>query len=459
MRPVESERAPLCVALLFVSLTSLLGCERAAAPRPPLVLLISVDTLRRDALRAFDPAAPPLPHLDAFAAESARFERTASVASWTLPAHASMLTGLYPDRHGATAPSVGLASEVATLAERFEAGGYETIALTHGGYLDRKYGMDRGFARYSTTPPKTESADDALRGIFDEAAALLAARSDERPLFLFLQTYAVHDYFRLQPWAVESLKAKPQRPAPEYAECLQGMRRCDAEEWQLLRDLYAAELRTLDASFGRMRSALEAAGLWSTAVLLLTSDHGEGFEPERHRIHHGGRLHEDQIRIPMLVHGPGIAARSLAAPVSLIDVAPTLLELAGQGAPPGLDGRSLAPLLRGAPEPDPGPALFAVEHHSSWWGDTRTKAASLRSRPLAVAVIEGDRWYLRSPRGEEVYDLESDPRQERDQSAERSDLDALRALAARRDVDRAESPRVETSAELVERLRALGYAE
>lgn len=435
------------------------GCAPAPQPPPPLVLLISVDTLRRDALRAFDPAAQALPHLDALAAESVRFERAASVASWTLPSHASMLTGLHPDRHGATDPSVALSLEVATLAERFRDGGFETVALTHGGYLDRRYGMDRGFDRYAATVPQTERAEDALRSLFDEAAALVAAREDPRPLFLFLQTYAVHDYFRLQPWAVEQLGAKPALPAPSYAACLQGVRRCDASEWQTLRDLYAAELRTLDASFGRLRAALEAKGIWAPSVVLLTSDHGEGFDPARHRIHHGGRLHEDQIRIPMLVRGPGLAPRALAEPVSLVDVAPTLLELAGLPPPPGLDGRSLAALLRGGAETAGEAPLFAVEHHSTWWGDARTKVASLRARPLAVAVIDGDRWYVRSGDREEVYDVAADPRQERDLGAEAPGADALRALAARRDVERAESPRVETTAELVERLRALGYVE
>lgn len=423
------------------------------------MLLISVDTLRRDALRAYDPAAPPLPHVDAFAAESVRFDRAVSVASWTLPAHATMLTGLAPDRHGATDPRVGVLASVPTLAERFRGAGYETIGITHGGYLDRRYGVGRGFDRYSDAPARAATAADAQHSVFDEAAALLRDRTDARPLFLFLQTYSVHDYFLLRPWAVEQLATKPPKQAEEYVACLQGTRRCDAEEWQLLERLYAIELRNFDAGFGRLRAALAEKGLASDAVAVLTTDHGEGFDPARRRIHHGGRLHEDVIRIPLLVRAPGLAPRAVATPASLVDLMPTLLALAGIEPPADLDGVSLAPLLRGGPEGERARPLFAVEHYASWWMDARTRAAEVQPRPLSVAVIDGDRWYLRAGKREEVYDVASDPHQERDLRAVASDLDALRALAARRDVDRADSAPIEGTDELRERLRALGYAE
>src|SRR5688572_13996204 len=109
--------------------------------RPPHVILISIDTLRRDALAAFEPGAGALPALDRLAAESVRFEHALSSASWTLPAHASLLTGLYPDRHGATDRRVTLAAEVATLGELLAARGYETAAFTGGGFLDPEYGL------------------------------------------------------------------------------------------------------------------------------------------------------------------------------------------------------------------------------------------------------------------------------------------------------------------------------
>jgi arylsulfatase A-like enzyme len=451
-------RRSLAVIVVVVAIATALGCARDAA-LPKLVLLISVDTLRRDALRAFDQAAMPLPHVDAFAQESVRFERAVSVASWTLPAHASMLTGLGPERHGATDPRVTLSTEVATLAERFGAAGFETAAITHGGYVDRRYGFGRGFESYADEPAPAKTEADAERSVFDLAAELLRTREDPRPLFLFLQTYSVHDYFLLRPWAVSQVEEQPALERHEYAECLQGKRLCKPSDWAYLRKLYAAELRTFDAAFGRLLAALDAAGLARDAVIALTTDHGEGFEAERGRIHHGGRLHEDVIRIPLLLRAPGLAPRAVSTPVSLIDVMPTLLDLAGLPVPNGLDGVSLAGLARGEAESVGDRPLAAGEHYTIWFLDARTPAPEVRPRPYSLALIDGDRWYLRTGQVEEIYDVAADPRQTRNEGEGAPDLAALRAKAAGADVDRVETPRIESSDELSARLRALGYVE
>src|SRR5574341_2544240 len=137
MAGLRSLLAGLCLA----------ACGGSA--RPPDVVVISVDALRRDALAAFDPAAGPLPELDALAAQSVRYENALSTASWTLPAHASLFTGLYPDRHGATDQRVTLAAEVETLAGALARRGYHTVGLTGGGFLDASYGLGRGFERYA----------------------------------------------------------------------------------------------------------------------------------------------------------------------------------------------------------------------------------------------------------------------------------------------------------------------
>jgi arylsulfatase A-like enzyme len=113
----------------------------------PDILLVSIDTLRRDALRAFSPQAPPRPHLDALADRSVRMTSAVSTASWTLPAHASMLTGLLPHRHGAISPRHRLAAGAITLAELLGRAGYETVAFTDAGYVSAQFGLARGFLR------------------------------------------------------------------------------------------------------------------------------------------------------------------------------------------------------------------------------------------------------------------------------------------------------------------------
>ncbi|RIL05707.1 MAG: hypothetical protein DCC71_09415 [Proteobacteria bacterium] len=428
----------------------LLACACGAPARPPDILLFSVDTLRRDALRAYAPDAQELPHFDALAAQSARFTRAVSTASWTLPAHASMLSGLHPDRHGATDPGAQIAPSVALLAERLAARGYQTIGITEGGYLHRKYGFERGFASYR------DVKHAAGRGSCDDARDFLAAGRDGRPLFLFLQTYAVHDYFQVRPRAAELLAAPPPRAdAAKFVACLRGTHACDAGEWRTLRALYAAELRRLDDCAGALVAALPGA---DASVVVVTSDHGEGFDPARGRIHHGGRLHEDQLRIPLLLRAPGAVARDADVPASLVDVMPTLLALAGAETPAGLDGRSLAPWL-GSPtrESDDRPQR-AFEFHYSWWQGARIEPSEQRQRPHALALIEGDHWYLRDAAGESLYDVAADPEQRRDLAAE-TDLGALRRAAEERAGPRVETPRVESDAELRRQLEALGYVQ
>lgn len=440
-------------ALLLLSFV--LACGQPA--RPPDVVLFSVDTLRRDALRAFDPNAQPLAQLDTLAAESQRFTQAVAVASWTLPSHASMLTGLYPDHHGATDPRVQLSPDVRTLAELMQQRGYETIGITEGGYLNHKYGFARGFERYDDREPQTPPGAAALRTACDEAIDAIRERTDARPLFLFLQTFAVHDYFRLRKGTPEQLDAPPKLGAVAYLACLRGAEKCDAATWQDLRALYDAEVRNLDRCVGGLREALVAAGRWDTTLLIVTSDHGEGFDPEHGRIHHGGRLQEDVVRVPLLARVPGVAGRDVAAPASSIDLLPTLAELVGADAIAGLDGRSLAPWLRGESGDAAARPLFASEFYYSWWQGARIDANEIRPRPHATAFIDGDRWLLRTGDREELYDLRTDPQQRTNLVATTPDVAAIRAAAARDDL-RVETPRLESDDALRAQLEALGYA-
>ena len=459
---MRSRAARLGIALL---LGCLAAC-RATPPARPDIVLISIDTLARSALQAYDPEAPPLPNLDRFAREAVRFDDAIAAASWTLPSHASLMTGLYPDRHGATDPRVAISPSVATIAEALHLAGYETVAFTDGGLVSKNFGFARGFERYddwardphpeqiprSGAPPPIHGAD-----IFDRAIAFAAQRGHgTRPFFLFLHTYAVHDYYALHPWATAGLTLDG-RTSPDLVSCLHGVTHCDAATWQLLRALYHAEVVHLDAAFGRLLDALRSSGLEKTSVVVLVSDHGEGLDPERGRMHHGGRLDEDLIRVPLLVHAPWLAPRNVLEPVSLVDVMPTLLELTNALRPEGLDGSSFAPLLRGAGSDGSKRAIYAMEYFWSWPDGKRAFAQTVRARPLAVAAIQGGRWYIRSGEREQLFDL-ADARQLHELPLDADAAGPREAIAARMQ-DRAVSLPTERLEELHEQLHALGYVE
>jgi arylsulfatase A-like enzyme len=458
--------------VLLRPLLGLLVLGSGGCSRPPEfnVLLISVDTLAHPAIPGFGQSAAALPRLSGFVAASRSFTRACSTASWTLPAHASLLTGLYPDRHGAIHPALRMGSDLPTLAEQLREAGMETVAFTDGGYLDAAYGFDRGFDRYDTRVARGSGsgptlprggAPEAVHGesLFDRALAWLETRNpDTAPFFLFLQTYAVHDYYRLHPWATEGLEEPPRRNDEELYEILVGKRRGTEEDWAALRELYAREVAHLDAALGRLLALLEERGLASSTYVILVSDHGEGFEPRRGRIHHGGRLHADQLRIPLVVCGPGIPPGEESHPVSLVDLPPTILELLDVEPEGDLDGVSFAGLLRGGAEP-PGRPLFAFEYYMSWSGGRRREPTTFSWNLLGAAVIEDSRWWIRDGSGEQLYDMGKDPAQEHNLAAKAEDRQNLASRLEQR------GPRIPPlnpgpgNEALTESLRALGYLD
>ncbi len=456
----------LSAIVLAAALALPSGCIVRAQPRPN-VLLISIDTLNRSALRAFDPGAPALPHLDALTRRARAFDEAISPASWTLPAHASLLTGLYPDRHGATHGSVRIAEAVDPLAARLSRAGYETVGYTDGGFVSGIYGFAEGFDRYEglegrpdvRDDPSTEARDADL---FARARAFLAERgrraAEQRPFFLFVQTYSVHNYFKVRSWARQPGREGAYRESGEYLACLLGREACSPEDWEVMRELYAAELHHMDAGVGRLLATLEEQGLADSTLVVLLSDHGEGFEPGLARIHHGGRLHADVLRVPLLVAGPGVEPGRSRHPVSLVDVAPTLLDWIGEPAEDGLDGISFAGALRGEAAPEARP-LYGMEYAFTWQEGPRLEMSGPIPKPLALAVVGGDGWYIGSAAGQELYALESDAGQTRNLAADPMRLEPHRQASRARAGLTPPAERLGDDPELVEQLRALGYLD
>lgn len=455
--------------LLFVAvlLGLAVGCTDGELRRPN-VLVLSLDTLNRNAQRAYDPDADPLPGFDQLARESLVFERCYSTAPWTLPAQASLLTGLYPDRHGATQPRLRLSPDVQPLAEHLSQAGYETVGFSDGGFVDARFGLATGFGRYNETVEDAELASLDLprdghfsqvagESLFDRTIEYLEERQDDEPFFAFVQTFSVHEYYRARPWATAGMDPRRLRKEKYYLQCLKGQREGTPGDWRTLRALYQAEMHHLDAGLARLLDAIDRLGLRESTVLIVVSDHGEGLDPERGRISHGGRLHADLIRVPLLVRGPGIRPGRTDEPVSLVDVAPTVLDLAGLGEPPELDGESLIDVLYGGAEL-PERTLYAQCHAFAWNDGARVQLDGIRSEPASLAVITEGMWYIRSEStGEELYREDEDPDQLEDLVGRSDELDELRRLAADRVVPRVQATLLRDDGETQARLSELGY--
>jgi len=440
----------------------LAGCG-AETERPPHLILISLDTLNRSALRAYDENAQELPAIDAFCSESQRFEHAYSAASWTLPAHGSLFTGLYPDRHGATDRRVTLSDEARTLAQGLAARGYETVGFNGGGYLSEEYGMGRGFEYYDSHVRDKTGPSETGAQLFERVQGYLKQRGQSsRPLFLFLHSYAIHNYYDVRPEIAEDFPNTEFLSRKEYIDCALGRKDCEPQTWRQMKRLYRAELDDFDRAFARLVEALREAGVWDDAVVIFMTDHGEGFEPDRYRKHHGGRLHADQVHIPLLVRLPeGRGAEltgAVRAPVSIVDVLPTLFDFAGARPYEGIDGRSFAPLLglEGQYESRP---VYAMEHYFAWQKGRRSLPGKTISQlPVSSAVIDDEGWYIRHGNGrEELFDARADYEQRTNLAPAGGGIEDLRRLLKERARPRIQTPLRVVAPKLDENLKDLGY--
>lgn len=425
-------RAFAAIAALLLVLP---GCG-GPAPRGPApdVVVVLVDTLRPDHLGFHGYERAMAPFLAELAAESAVFLNARSSSSWTAPATASLLTGLYPLRHGVVVgvraqrrehgadddahddslPFRRLPADVTTLAERFAAAGHRTFAVTTNINVGPDLGLLRGFdqaehLRGATAPEVAER----LRALEP------ALRAESSPYFLYLHFMDPHNpYHGREPWY---------EPAEEKTADLVSA--------------YDSEIAYFDAAF---REIHERMGWHENTVLVMLSDHGEEFY-EHGRLGHKFSLHGELNDILLLMRGPGIAPARIDATVSIVDVQPTLAELTGIDAAPG-DGRSLVPLLRGDAAAFEDRVVFAHRTGGSehLW-----------------AAIEGPWKWIEGAESAALYDRRTDPGEHRDVSAQHPEVrDRLAARLAehrRPGIRPVEATRLELDDDTRAALEALGY--
>ena len=337
------------------------------APRKPDVLLISLDTVRADRMSLYGYERPTTPGIDAWASERAMvFDHAVAPAPWTLPSHASVFTGLDAHRHGTNIEGP-LPSELPTLAELLRQAGYEARASTVGPVLAPHFGLDRGFSRFRVRGMLSlpVAASELDGGVEDVLRWLREGR--HRLDFVFLHTYQAHDPHAIEDSRFAAFAGGPVEPG---AYVTPGVPRRDEMgrtelEWTLISQsrptgrlldpdgdrallgaLYDSGLARLDAKISGLLAKLDEEGLADDLVVVLFSDHGESLLERGLAGHH--HLYEENLHVPLALSAPGLSRPGrVDTPVSLVDVLPTLLELAGVGPLRGIDGISLAGTLAG----------------------------------------------------------------------------------------------------------------
>jgi len=416
-------RRVACAAALVGLFLS--ACARTAPDakpaQPPLdVVLITVDTLRADRV-----GGTLTPAINAIGARGARFLSARTTVPLTLPAHVSVMTGAIP-------PATGVRLNGAhrfdgsrpTLARLFKDAGRDTAAFIGAFVLDRQFGLGAGFDAYddqiarSPGAPLRLEAERPASVVADRAIAWITSRQPpigrpRQPFFLWAHFYDPH---------------APYTPPADALARAGG-------------NAYDGEVTYADAEIGRLLRAIKDRGDEGRTVVVVVGDHGESLGEHGERTH-GMLLYDGALRIPLVIAGPGVPTGDRRQPVSIVDVAPTVLRLAGLIVPAGMQGRDLFT----------GPADAREVYAETLYPQT------LGWSPL-VALVE-DRWKVITPDGgaEELYDLERDPGERDNVSAQKREV--VQAAAARLSAIRkseATASASAPSAEARDRLRALGY--
>jgi len=478
---IQMRRARISMALALACAVAVIagtsGCHRDP-PRPNLVL-ITLDTTRADHLGCYGYTGGTSPNLDRFAAGALLYEHAYSTSSWTLPSHASLMTGLLPMQHGAQSlaggPDLGLGYGVRALDERFEtlaerlaAAGYRTGAVIGGPALRRALGMAQGFETYSDdlSGPGQKFYGRRAEDVADDAIAT-AERFGDEPYFLFVNFFDPHAPYHPPPPFDRDLPKKD-AAAADRAQAVRKLVESIAEHVEarpvaeldpdigawLSRELagYDAEIRYMDHHLGRLLDVLAAGERGARTMIVITGDHGESFG-EHYYVSHGANLYEDNVHVPLLVHRPGQATADRdARPLSNVFVHRWLLEAAGiaPAEAAGVDALAYVPssIVLQVQRSDANVRLFG----------------SVLDRDLA-AVLKPPYKLIRSSSGRaELYDLAADPGELHDLS-ERMPARAGELARALADVEAKHPPLYEARGgaalddDTVDALKALGYLE
>ncbi len=411
--------------VLLAALTAAYGCDASRAPTN--VLLLSIDTLRADHLGCYGYDRPTSPTLDALAARGVVFEDAVSPAPSTLPAHASLLTGRYPGRHGARRAGARVSADAVMLAETLAARGFKTAAVVNAAELSERSGLARGFGSFVVVPARVASAEPSAVW---EAAMMWLTKWRERQFFLFVHTSEVaSDYTAMASYLSQFTRAYDGIADGTRAQLLavrDGRLALGAADAGRLTDLYDAGIRQTDDGLARFLRMMRRLKVFDATLIVLTSDHGEEL------LDHGGVLHgrtlfQEVVRVPLVMVGPGVpAGRRVTETVSLVDVVPTILGALGLAPPAGADGIDLEPSWRqpGGRGLPPRPVFAETDGDASGDGEELV-AASLRAVRDGPLKLVDDRARERTA----LFDLFTDPGERIDVAGARPD--AVRALRQR----------------------------
>jgi arylsulfatase len=456
------------------------------SPRPagdgPNVVLVTVDTLRARNLSCYGYPRPTSPFLDSLAAAGARCADASAAAAWTKPATGTILTGLYPSRHGALyhGSLLHLPEGERTLAEAFRERGYVTAGFVANPNIKRVFDFDRGFDVYFDSPVEDTLTLASIRGSWFGGLLMTLLRHQfnwnyenditgmNRDVLAWLDANHGQRFFLYAHYIDPHIPYDP--PARYREEFAQdhGLALFNERKRKVGIDLYDGEIRYTDDGMKALVDRLRALGVWENTLFVLTSDHGEEFF-EHGVLGHGFSLYQEVVGVPLVFHGPSVPPGTvLEEPVQILDLAATLLSLAGDDVERFGDGKSFHARIEAGGDEPVGPLYLESEFGQDDSNHRAFVFSGVRSGRWKLVLTEENQFFPPSdPRyaREALYDLVSDPSERRNLFREKEHealvarlLDELRRHAqflqdeGFRDIAPAAlTPEVEAG------LRALGY--
>lgn len=445
------------------------------------VLVVVPDTVRADHLGINGYPAPTSPALDALAREGANFTQAITAAPRTWQSYTSILTGLYPPRHGVRYIwDHPLETETPTMASVLGARGWETAAFDASNFL-RSMTAGKQFQRYNVATRIGGRSEDA---VVVERAAKYLGRQRDAPFFAFVRINGAHWPYLHNEWTDEFEPCSGHRhlfngmtyglahPAPGEGFSIANERAFRNAIWtdDIDEDTrrhriahYDAEIRATDTLIGQLVDSLRESGLLERTIIVISSDHGESFF-EHGYMQHGPRVDDPVMRVPLIVrlprgHPAHRSGRVVDTLVRTVDIAPTIFDAVGVPAPEGLDGVSLLPAIRGEEPPD----LWAYgETGRSFMGiDPERHLPGVEGKQRMIRTAKWKLVWIPDEDGgiHRLYDLHNDPGETVDLAAREPE----RLMALRRHLDtilaveRQRTPERDLTEEQEQQLRELGY--
>lgn len=461
--PRRRRRQWSCTLLAVTCAAALALSACSTRQGPPNVLLLVVDTLRADHLGTYSDRASSLtPNLDTFARGALLFEESFSQGSNTINTAPAILASRYLSEHGYTNYTLAIAPEHETVAERFQAAGYDTFAISTNPHVSRRNGLAQGFDEFLDNPTWTDTSAAKVDALFLE---WLDKRDTDAPFFALLWYLDPHVPYDPPSDLIDEFLDDEQQTLISERTRRPGFRDLSPAEREVSKGLYRAEVRGFDREFGQLREALRERGLFDDAIIAFTSDHGDSFWEHtgvdgKPVVGHGASTYRTETAVPLIIRlAGGHRAGRIEHRVGSIDVAPTLLGGAGVDFDPRLfAGRNLLDLVRTGVD-DTTPSV--TELLTDFNGVVNVHEERIRSDEGDLIVTYRYRRKSYDPPVLRLLDSEDRPLQVTGDVRQRLQDRLLRELAAwRRDlhpIPPRPAGKWGDERRLLDRLRALGY--